>query len=587
MKIGFIGLGKLGGPCAEVIARKGHTVYGYDIDSTIKLDGVHMSNNLVEMSANSPDIVFIAVPTPHDPAYDGREPTSHLPPKDFDYTIVDNILTVADSIFYNKLIVLISTVLPGTTRRQLAPLVKNNRFLYNPYLIAMGTVAWDMVNPEMVMIGTEHGLNEKNEVPNDGHLLQSFYASIMENDPRYVIGTWDEMECIKVFYNCYSFDTEVLTDNGWKYFFEANDADMVLSLDKETMVPEWVLTDKFVSRHYKGDMIHFHSSKDDVLVTPTHNMLIGKLTSYRKPIDGKKHGYSWYTMTAEEAIKRNSFTFQRSTKWHNDSKDQIEINGIIFDTAYFVQFMAWFLSEGCVSDGRVIISQDNEHNKEKYESILEVIHHIYNGPYKICESKSYISVLWREFGEYLKQFGKSFDKFVPDEIKNLGVDMIRLFLDTYNLGDGSSLPWKSFKGGVEYNKRYKYYATSSDKMAADLGELIIKVGRFPSYRKTRTELSNKECHLVYELIGKTSVYQKSSTVGLKYSVIDYDDMVYCAMLPKNHIFLTRRNGKCTWQGNTFISMKIGLVNMIQDVAVKQGNINVDVVTKHWPTAIIA
>jgi UDPglucose 6-dehydrogenase len=30
--------------------------------------------------------------------------------------------------------------------------------------------------------------------------------------------------------------------------------------------------------------------------------------------------------------------------------------------------------------------------------------------------------------------------------------------------------------------------------------------------------------------------------------------------------------------NTFISAKIGLVNMIQDVAIKQGNINVDVVT---------
>ena len=30
--------------------------------------------------------------------------------------------------------------------------------------------------------------------------------------------------------------------------------------------------------------------------------------------------------------------------------------------------------------------------------------------------------------------------------------------------------------------------------------------------------------------------------------------------------------------NTFISAKISLVNMIQDVAEKQGNINVDVVT---------
>ena len=31
MKIGFIGLGKLGLPCASVIAEKGHDVTGYDV----------------------------------------------------------------------------------------------------------------------------------------------------------------------------------------------------------------------------------------------------------------------------------------------------------------------------------------------------------------------------------------------------------------------------------------------------------------------------------------------------------------------------------------------------------------------------
>ena len=31
MKIGFIGTGKLGMPCAEAIAKKGHDVCGYDI----------------------------------------------------------------------------------------------------------------------------------------------------------------------------------------------------------------------------------------------------------------------------------------------------------------------------------------------------------------------------------------------------------------------------------------------------------------------------------------------------------------------------------------------------------------------------
>ena len=40
MKIGFIGLGKLGLPCAEVIAKKGHSVLGYDIDKRIDSDYV-------------------------------------------------------------------------------------------------------------------------------------------------------------------------------------------------------------------------------------------------------------------------------------------------------------------------------------------------------------------------------------------------------------------------------------------------------------------------------------------------------------------------------------------------------------------
>ena len=88
------------------------------------------------------------------------------------------------------------TVLPGTVRRDLEPLVNNTRFVYNPYLIAMGSVAWDMVNPEMVMIGTEDGSET-----GDAKELVDFYRTIMENDPRYVIGTWDECECIKVFYN--------------------------------------------------------------------------------------------------------------------------------------------------------------------------------------------------------------------------------------------------------------------------------------------------------------------------------------------------------------------------------------------------
>ena len=198
MNIGFIGLGKLGLPCAEAIAKKGHSVTGYDVrtvDPTILID---IKPTIKETVAGK-DIVFIAVPTPHDPAYDGRVPTSHLTPKDFDYSIVRACLSEANK-YMNKdqLLVLISTVLPGTTRREFIDLIPNTRFVYNPYLIAMGSVAWDMVNPEMIMIGTRDGTET-----GDACQLIDFYKTVMENNPRYVVGTWDECECIKIFYNTF------------------------------------------------------------------------------------------------------------------------------------------------------------------------------------------------------------------------------------------------------------------------------------------------------------------------------------------------------------------------------------------------
>jgi UDPglucose 6-dehydrogenase len=197
MNIAFIGTGKLGMPCAEEIAKAGHSVTGYDVAS-VTSDLVDIKDTIAE-AVKFAKIVFVAVPTPHDPSYDGRAPTAHLEPKDFSYDIVKDVLRECNSVMNSaQMIVLISTVLPGTVRRELAPLITQARFIYNPYLIAMGSVAWDMVNPEMVIIGTEDGSET-----GDASLLINFYKELMQNNPRYSVGTWEEAESIKIFYNTF------------------------------------------------------------------------------------------------------------------------------------------------------------------------------------------------------------------------------------------------------------------------------------------------------------------------------------------------------------------------------------------------
>ena len=177
MKIGFLGLGKLGLSCALAIESKGHDVVGYDsnpiaqeyirnkkipykeegvnhalINSNIKL--VTLSE-LVKFS----EIIFVGVQTPHHEKYEG---ITELPQDrvDFDYTFLKNAsLELSEEIKkqnLEKTVIIISTVLPGTIEREIKPLLNNKvKLCYNPFFIAMGTTMHDYLNPEFVLFGVE------------------------------------------------------------------------------------------------------------------------------------------------------------------------------------------------------------------------------------------------------------------------------------------------------------------------------------------------------------------------------------------------------------------------------------------------
>lgn len=186
----MIGLGKLGLPCATVMS-KYYTVSGYDIQNIET--PFNFFNNIADCIDGS-DFIFIAVPTPHENEYGGENPTSHLPVKDFNYTIVINVLKeIAKTLKSNQQVVLISTVLPGTTRREFAPIIPN--IIYNPYLIAVGTVAEDFIDPEMIIIGHNKNSNLQG--------LVEIYNTCCKPNSRIEFGSWEDAEAIKIFYNTF------------------------------------------------------------------------------------------------------------------------------------------------------------------------------------------------------------------------------------------------------------------------------------------------------------------------------------------------------------------------------------------------
>ena len=217
MNIGFIGLGKLGLPCALAVESRGHNVIGYDPSQQVKdiidtkklqyqeiwaqehLDKSKIEIKSMEEVVGESEIIFVPIQTPHGEKFEGitRIPDER---EDFDYTFLKKgIKDLSEEIWYQqvkKVVIIISTVLPGTIRREIKPLIKDNPYFklcYNPFFIAMGTTMRDFLSPEIVLFGVDDNwaANKAKKFYRTLHHMP-FYDTTIEN-----------AELIKVVYNTF------------------------------------------------------------------------------------------------------------------------------------------------------------------------------------------------------------------------------------------------------------------------------------------------------------------------------------------------------------------------------------------------
>ena len=214
--IGFVGLGKLGLPCALAIdSFMEHNVIGYDPDERIqeylnqksipyREEGANklLENHNIEIKSlkdviKNSELIFVPIQTPHDPLYDGvtRLPDTRV---DFDYSyLIEGLKQISlelDELKEDRIIIIISTVLPGTIENQIKPILsKYAKLCYNPFFIAMGTTINDYLNPEFVLFGVDDiEASEK---------VKEFYTTLHNKDVYEC--TLDEAELIKVSYNTF------------------------------------------------------------------------------------------------------------------------------------------------------------------------------------------------------------------------------------------------------------------------------------------------------------------------------------------------------------------------------------------------
>jgi hypothetical protein len=361
--------------------------------------------------------------------------------------------------------------------------------------------------------------------------------SLRGDNANYIKGILSKLDYVTVDGHdgfCYDRETRVLTKDGFKYFKDVTLKDDILTRNPKTHELEYIKPEKKV-QYIHDKMIHFKGERNiDLMVTPDHDMAYISDHKYKK-------GDREITFRKASTITYWDMIPTGGGIWKGHDDDNIIINNTSYDTEWFSKFMGIFLSEGWVTRlskncYRINIAQSQEHNIEicKYiESLINGFDYTYN------EEKSTYYFTDKNLGEYLIKHKKmSYEKYIPKEIKNLSPYYINKFLEYFRYGDGS--------------KRERLYYTSSKKMAEDLAELILKCNRKPNII-SRNDIGDSCCdgyktkHNGYIIYDNDRIYGRLDGKSIK--EIDYNDIVYCLTMPKNHTLFVERNGKMIWSGN--------------------------------------
>jgi len=416
---------------------------------------------------------------------------------------------------------------------------------------------------------------------------------------------------------CYSEDTEVLTDKGFKKITDLlhftsdlnvnsnfvngvelspNNEIKILSMKEDFKVacvdPEThqVQYEKPIEMHmsyYNGKMVHFHGKKVDCLVTPNHKMWVKEKTNNKWNNFEKK--------TASSLLQRKkSFKFNSKVKFNlsNDPKF-VNIGDNKIPTSLYLKVLGYLASEGCIY---------SNYKNNRYDAFISVNQLTSSDCYEDMKTSftEFANVIGKKSNHFIKNKGSGYSSKTPKELwsvsihgkelvdhftNELGTDnkvsshfkklprwvfdlkpeLMSILLEALVKGDGTEGISKYGTG----SKNYKY-STVSKQLADDVYELSYKLGYVPNICVSTAKKSDNRIVTEYIVMWSDTNYGNEPNVmscaktgknggGARINEVDYQGMVWCFEV-KTGLFVTRRNGKITIQGNSKYAQADNMIN---------------------------
>ena len=362
----------------------------------------------------------------------------------------------------------------------------------------------------------------------------------------YCLGTTPQAMLRMMNRACHSAETETLTENGWKRFDKIYFGEKIATVSPENNSLEYHAPDKLFVYPFEGKLKRFKTQNVEVQVTPEHKMWL------------KENGSREYRKCRADAVP-STFEFQASAyncggedrgTFHVPEVEKLhdsDHGGHTLSMDDWLEFLGYYLSEGGLSHAKnhflLTLSQVNAEKAAKIEDCLRRTGFSWN---RYPPQPGGI-VRWNVYGKplctYLMQNvgGYCFDKRIPREFMSLCPRQLRILFDAYMLGDGS---WDK-----RPNRKCGYAQTCSKNLSDDVQELAFKLGYSASVRNWGEKRSNRRPTYRVLISNRLSHHVSNSQNKKSVSDFEYRGPVYCFDV-KNHLFVTRLNGKIAIHGNT-------------------------------------
>lgn len=383
----------------------------------------------------------------------------------------------------------------------------------------------------------------------------------------------------EIWVQCYDEETEILTKDGWKHYDELTYDDKVATLNKDGFI-EYHKPERIIISEYEGEMYEFAGRRISLLVTPNHKL-------YVKLRKNGRDRTNYIFVEARDAYaylktgKTTGLMFKKGAKWRGLSREtfvpykvrkvRCQRCGHKWDTLYcgigkrcdkcrgmghlyfeiieedrlypidiWLKFLGYWLSDGTLYINKekgayeVMIKQSKRVHPEKYEEIVDIFKEMGYRPYHYGRS---IKVYDKRLVEYLKSYWKT--KKVPNEIKELDSDKLKILLEYLIKGDGYE------------NGSRKCFGNTSEPLIDDFQEIALKTGYSATIGVNKSRPSKIGDRIMHPSRTQylVTVSDLNSTEIRTCRKVEYSGIVWCVTIP-NHVVYVRRRGKSCWCGNS-------------------------------------